>query len=131
MRRTGTKTASVNNLTVDTAGLQSLLSAGYPTAVEIGTAAGARITVGRRVLWNVSKIQKYLDEIASQRKTMVSTGDRSAKIRTYNYPQGRVTDHRINLTLYNLAAVMDGEIGEIIEKLQIEENTEKLKESGF
>ena len=75
--------------------------------------------------------QKYLDEIASQRKTMVSTGDRSAKIRTYKYPQGRVTDHRINLTLYNLAAVMDGEIGEIIEKLQIEENTEKLKESGF
>ena len=55
---------------------------------------------------------------------MVSTGDRSAKIRTYNYPQGRVTDHRINLTLYNLAAVMDGELGEIIEKLQIEENTE-------
>ena len=64
MRRTGTKTASVNNLTVDTAGLQSLLSAGYPTAVEIGTAAGARITVGRRVLRNVSKIQKYLDEIS-------------------------------------------------------------------
>ena len=75
--------------------------------------------------------QKYMDEIATKRKTMVSTGDRSAKIRTYNYPQGRVTDHRINLTLYNLAAVMDGEIGEIIEKLQIEENTEKLKESGF
>ena len=75
--------------------------------------------------------QKYLDEIATKRKTMVSTGDRSAKIRTYNYPQGRVTDHRINLTLYNLAAVMDGELGESIEKLQIEENTEKLKESGF
>ena len=75
--------------------------------------------------------QKYLDEIATKRKTMVSTGDRSAKIRTYNYLQGRVTDHRINLTLYNLAAVMDGELGEIIEKLQIEENTEKLKESGF
>ena len=75
--------------------------------------------------------QKYLDEIATKRKTMVSTGDRSAKIRTYNYPQGRVTDHRINQTLYNLAAVMDGELGEIIEKLQIEENTEKLKESGF
>ena len=74
---------------------------------------------------------KYLDEIATKRKTMVSTGDRSAKIRTYNYPQGRVTDHRSNLTLYNLAAVMDGELGEIIEKLQIEENTEKLKESGF
>ena len=75
--------------------------------------------------------QKYLDEIATKRKTMVSTGDRSAKIRTYNYPQGRVTEHRINLTLYNLATVMDGELGEIIEKLQIEENTEKLKESGF
>lgn len=75
--------------------------------------------------------QKYMDDIASRRKTMVSTGDRSAKIRTYNYPQGRVTDHRINLTLYNLAAVMDGDLGEIIEKLQIEENTERLKESGF
>ena len=61
----------------------------------------------------------------------VSTGDRSAKIRTYNYPQGRVTDHRINFTLYNLQAVMDGEIDEIIEKLQIEENTERLKESGL
>ena len=64
MRKAGGKVATVNNLTVDTAGLQSLLSAGYPTAVEIGTAAGAKITVGRRVLWNVSKIQKYLDEIS-------------------------------------------------------------------
>lgn len=75
--------------------------------------------------------QKYVDDIASKRKTMVSTGDRSAKIRTYNYPQGRVTDHRINFTLYNLTAVLDGEIDEIIEKLQIEENTERLKESGL
>lgn len=75
--------------------------------------------------------QKYMDDIASQRKTMVSTGDRSAKIRTYNFPQGRVTDHRINFTLYNLTAVMDGDIDEIIEKLQIEENTERLKESGL
>ncbi|MFA8437004.1 MAG: peptide chain release factor 1 [Marinifilaceae bacterium] len=75
--------------------------------------------------------QKYLDAIASKRKTMVSTGDRSAKIRTYNYPQGRVTDHRINLTLYNLAATMDGDIQEIIDKLQIEENAERLKESGL
>lgn len=75
--------------------------------------------------------QKYMDDIASKRKTMVSTGDRSAKIRTYNFPQGRVTDHRINFTLYNLSAVMDGEIDEIIEKLQIEENTERLKESGL
>lgn len=73
--------------------------------------------------------QKYLDEIASKRKTMVSTGDRSAKIRTYNWPQGRVTDHRVNLTLYNLQAIVGGEIDEIIEKLQIEENAERLKES--
>lgn len=75
--------------------------------------------------------QRYMDDIASKRKTMVSTGDRSAKIRTYNFPQGRVTDHRINFTLYNLQAVMDGAIDEIIEKLQIEENTERLKESGL
>ena len=54
--------------------------------------------------------QKYIDDIASRRKTLVSTGDRSAKIRTYNYPQGRITDHRINYTIYNLQAFMDGEI---------------------
>jgi peptide chain release factor 1 len=73
--------------------------------------------------------QKYIDEISSKRKTMVSTGDRSAKIRTYNYPQGRMTDHRIGLTLYNLPAVMDGDIEEIIDKLRMEENTERLKET--
>ncbi|HSH20968.1 MAG TPA: peptide chain release factor 1 [Draconibacterium sp.] len=73
--------------------------------------------------------QKYLDEISSKRKTMVSTGDRSAKIRTYNWPQGRVTDHRINLTLYNLQAIVNGDLHEIIEKLMIEENAEKLKEA--
>jgi len=72
--------------------------------------------------------KKYLDEVASKRKTMVSTGDRSAKIRTYNYPQGRVTDHRIGLTLYNLSAIMDGAIQEIIDALQVAENAEKLKE---
>ena len=72
--------------------------------------------------------KKYLDEISSQRKTMVSTGDRSAKIRTYNYPQGRVTDHRISLTLYNLPAIMDGDIQDIIDALQVAENAEKLKE---
>jgi peptide chain release factor 1 len=60
---------------------------------------------------------------------MVSTGDRSAKIRTYNYPQGRVTDHRINLTIYNLQAIIDGDINEIIEKLQMAENAERLKEN--
>lgn len=71
--------------------------------------------------------QKHLDNISSKRKTMVSTGDRSAKIRTYNFPQGRVTDHRVNLTLYNLPAIMDGDIEPIINKLQMEENAERLK----
>ncbi len=73
--------------------------------------------------------QKYLDEIAGQRKTMVSSGDRSAKIRTYNYPQGRVTDHRINYTAYNLPNVMNGDILDIIEKLQFAENAERLRAS--
>ena len=73
--------------------------------------------------------QKYLDEISSKRKTMVSTGDRSAKIRTYNYPQNRITDHRINVTSYNLTSYMDGNIQEMIEALQIAENAERLKEA--
>lgn len=71
--------------------------------------------------------QKYIDDIASRRKTMVSTGDRSAKIRTYNYPQGRITDHRIGFTLYNLPAFMDGDIQSVIDQLQIAENAERLK----
>jgi peptide chain release factor 1 len=62
---------------------------------------------------------------------MVSTGDRSAKIRTYNYPQGRMTDHRINLTIYNLPSILDGNIQEIIDKLQMAENAERLKESNI
>ena len=73
--------------------------------------------------------QKYIDDIAARRKTMVSTGDRSAKIRTYNYPQGRVTDHRINYTIYNLAAYMDGDIQDCIDHLIVAENAERLKES--
>lgn len=73
--------------------------------------------------------QKYLDEISAKRKTMVSTGDRSAKIRTYNYPQGRVTDHRINYTVHNLPVTMDGEIQDFIDQLQMAENAERLKES--
>ncbi len=75
--------------------------------------------------------QKYLDDIASRRKTMVSTGDRSAKIRTYNYPQGRITDHRINYTIYNLQAFVDGDIQDCIDHLIIAENAEKLKESDL
>jgi len=82
----------------------------------------------RTRLYNL-EYQKYLDDISSKRKTMVSTGDRSAKIRTYNYPQGRMTDHRINLTMYNLQSVLDGNIEEIIDKLQMAENAERLKES--
>jgi len=71
--------------------------------------------------------QKYIDDIASRRKTMVSTGDRSAKIRTYNYPQGRITDHRINYTVYNLQSFVDGDIQDLIDHLIIAENAEKLK----
>ena len=74
--------------------------------------------------------QKYLDSISAKRKTMVSTGDRSAKIRTYNYPQSRVTDHRIGYTMYNLPVFMDGAIQEVIDQLIIAENAERLKEAG-
>ncbi len=73
--------------------------------------------------------QKYIDDIASRRKTLVSTGDRSAKIRTYNYPQGRITDHRIGYTVYNLNAFMDGDIQDCIDHLIVAENAEKLKAS--
>jgi peptide chain release factor 1 len=74
------------------------------------------------------ELKKHVDGIASKRKTMVSSGDRSAKIRTYNYPQARVTDHRIGLTKYNLPDVINGDIQEFIDQLQIAENAEKLKE---
>lgn len=80
----------------------------------------------RTRLYNM-EYEKYLNEISAKRKTMVSTGDRSAKIRTYNYPQSRVTDHRINYTMYNLPVFMDGEIQEVIDQLQIAENAERLK----
>ncbi|WP_069660801.1 peptide chain release factor 1 [Arcticibacter eurypsychrophilus] len=76
------------------------------------------------------EVQKQTGDIAAKRKTMVSTGDRSAKIRTYNYPQGRVTEHRIGLTMYNLPAIMDGDIQEIIDALQFAENAEKMKEGS-
>jgi peptide chain release factor 1 len=84
----------------------------------------------RTRLYNL-EYQKHMDELAAKRKTMVSTGDRSAKIRTYNYPQGRVTDHRINYTIYNLQSVLNGNIDEFINKLQMAENAERLKESGL
>ena len=73
------------------------------------------------------ELRKRNEEIASQRKTMVKTGDRSDKIRTYNYPQGRVTDHRIGLTLYSLNDIVNGDINKLVEELKIAENAEKLK----
>ncbi len=76
------------------------------------------------------EIAKRKSEEAALRKSMVSTGDRSAKIRTYNFPQGRVTDHRISLTVYNLSGVLDGELEEFIEQLRIAENAERLKASS-
>ncbi|HTH82041.1 MAG TPA: peptide chain release factor 1 [Mucilaginibacter sp.] len=74
------------------------------------------------------ELNKHLEEASKKRKTMVATGDRSAKVRTYNYPQGRLTEHRIGLTIYNLSEVMNGGIQEIMEALQFAENAEKLKE---
>ncbi len=73
------------------------------------------------------KLQEQNKEIAKQRKSMVKSGDRSDKIRTYNYPQNRVTDHRINLTLYNLAEIMEGDLDELVEKLKLADRTEKLQ----
>jgi peptide chain release factor 1 len=72
------------------------------------------------------QVRKQEDEIARHRKSLVSSGDRSAKIRTYNFPQGRVTDHRIGLTVYNLEDVLSGNIQEFIDALQFAENSEKL-----
>ena len=73
--------------------------------------------------------QKYIDDIASRRKTLVSTGDRSAKIRTYNFPQGRVTDHRIGFTTHDLQGFLGGDIQEMIDALTVEENAERMKEN--
>lgn len=73
------------------------------------------------------ELEKKQEERAAQRKSLVSTGDRSAKIRTYNYPQGRITDHRINKTIYNLAAFMNGDIHEMVDSLKVAENAEKMK----
>ncbi len=76
------------------------------------------------------ELKKHNDEVAQRRKTLVSTGDRSAKIRTYNYPQGRVTDHRIGMTVYNLNDVVGGDIQPFLDELQMAENAERLKEGS-
>ncbi|MDD4823081.1 MAG: peptide chain release factor 1 [Bacteroidales bacterium] len=94
---------------------------------QIKNKAKAMVELRSRI-YNM-EYQKYLDEISGKRKTMVSTGDRSAKIRTYNFPQGRITDHRINYTIYNLSAFMSGDIQDCIDHLIIAENAERLKES--
>jgi Protein chain release factor A len=73
------------------------------------------------------ELDRLNNERAEQRKSLVSTGDRSAKIRTYNYPQGRITDHRINKTMYNLSSFMNGDVQEMIDALKVAENAEKLK----
>jgi len=88
------------------------------------------LTVLRTRLYE-KKLEEHNKKIAAERKSLVSTGDRSAKIRTYNFPQSRVTDHRINLTLYNLSEVLGGNIQEVIDQLQLAENTEKLKAGGL
>ena len=80
--------------------------------------------------FGVLNSQASLSYPTHNRKSMVSSGDRSAKIRTYNYPQGRVTEHRIGLTKYNLPATVGGDIQEFIDELQMAENAEKLKEGG-
>lgn len=87
------------------------------------------LTVLRSRLYEI-ELQKHNDEISSQRKSMVGSGDRSDKIRTYNYPQSRVTDHRIGLTVYNLPTVMDGDIDNFIDQLRIAENAERMKEAA-
>jgi peptide chain release factor 1 len=87
------------------------------------------LTVLRSRLYEV-ELAKKQEEDAKKRKSMVSSGDRSAKIRTYNYPQGRVTEHRIGLTMYDLSNIINGDIHKIVEELKLAENTEKLKELG-
>ena len=87
------------------------------------------MTVLRSRIYEI-ELEKQQSAIAGNRRSMVGSGDRSDKIRTYNYPQGRVTDHRIGYTVYNLPVVMDGEIGDFIDNLRIAENAEKLKEGA-
>jgi peptide chain release factor 1 len=87
------------------------------------------MTVLRSRLYEIESAKRQ-EAIAGDRRSMIGSGDRSDKIRTYNYPQGRVTDHRIGYTVYNLPVVMDGEIGDFIDQLRIAENAEKLKEGG-
>ena len=76
------------------------------------------------------ELNKKLEEESEKRNSLVSSGDRSAKIRTYNYPQGRVTDHRIGLTLYDLQNIINGDIQKLIDELKLYQNNQQLKEAG-
>lgn len=109
-----------------------------PTGIVVVCQAGRSQVQNRETAMQVLRsrlydieLNKRQGDIASRRKTLVSTGDRSAKIRTYNYPQGRMTDHRINYTSYNLSDFMDGDIEDVINQLIITENAEKLKEANL
>jgi peptide chain release factor 1 len=88
------------------------------------------MTLLRAKLYDL-EMAKHLEGQANKRKTMVTTGDRSEKIRTYNYPQNRITDHRVGITLYNLTDFLGGEIQEVVDALNLAENTERLKEGGL
>ena len=99
----------------------------YKTELQIKNLEKALVVLRTRLYER--EYNKYMEEMSSKRKTMVATGDRSEKVRTYNYPQSRVTDHRIGYTMYNLAAFMDGDIEDLIDALQLAENAEKLKAS--
>lgn len=108
-----------------------------PTGTVVECSAGRSQLANResamktlRTMLYEEKVREQEAEIAAHRKTMVSTGDRSAKIRTYNYPQSRITDHRIGLTVYNLTDVINGDLQDIIDKLQVAENTERMKATG-
>ena len=109
-----------------------------PTGIEVGCQdeksqhknLDKALKVLRSRLYEM-ELAKKMEADSARRKSMVSSGDRSAKIRTYNYPQGRVTDHRIGLTLYDLGNIMNGDIQRLIDELQLAENTEKLKEGDI
>lgn len=108
-----------------------------PTGIVVSMQDGKSQIKNREKAMKILRTRLYDAEMAKRkskedalRRSMVSTGDRSAKIRTYNYPQGRVTDHRIGLTIYNLNGVMDGELDHIVEQLRLAENAERLKEGG-
>ena len=109
-----------------------------PTGIVVVCQAGRSQVQNRETAMQVLRsrlydieLNKRQGDIASRRKTLVSTGDRSAKIRTYNYPQGRITDHRINYTSHNLSGFMNGDIEDVINQLIITENAEKMKEANL